>query len=418
MARHTNGFWGLCSHCWEQGCWPQGQSLNLAGLSRVSDPRIEATGEIPTPKDGALPGKVHVGRATLYRPEVKGREDVYEDLKTSCECTARNQSGFRGPCSYCWKQEHRNQIGPREQDSPPRVSDSRSEAGKVNSKGGYQPEAQPDRYNCDQRPIDPGRGWNQPGQGEDRGDQSNRERANDGDLYQKGDWGLRPWATQPRGHVGKGEDEVPEKRNAPIDEDELGTPDGERATKMAYVEAYLRGSNQPAGVTVDSENLVGDLVSKAFADSLGLQYRPDRSLTDTLPKGGRLKAVGVCDPMQIRLAGIDRAFMMRPLVVDGLFREMNVGRDFLGRHHCTLDFSSGGGELQVKGQSMPLLRRSLRSPTKANGPATTPGSNLELLKRRAPLQPRSKPEEHLPRTRRSSGGPSDDYAVAAEDLAV
>ena len=48
-------------------------------------------------------------------------------------------------------------------------------------------------------------------------------------------------------------------------------------------------------------------------------------------------------------------FTVRPLVVEGLSRDMNVGRDFLGRNKCVLAFHARGGELQVGGQATALL---------------------------------------------------------------
>ena len=48
-------------------------------------------------------------------------------------------------------------------------------------------------------------------------------------------------------------------------------------------------------------------------------------------------------------------FTVRPLVVDRLSRDVNVGRDFLGRNKCVLAFNTQGGELQVGGQATALL---------------------------------------------------------------
>ena len=68
-------------------------------------------------------------------------------------------------------------------------------------------------------------------------------------------------------------------------------------------------------------------------------------------------AVGACDPLQLKVQGLDRVFTVRPLVVEGLSREMNVGRDFLGRNRCALVFNAQGGELQVGGQATAILPR-------------------------------------------------------------
>ncbi len=92
-------------------------------------------------------------------------------------------------------------------------------------------------------------------------------------------------------------------------------------------------------------------MSKTFTDSLGLKYPPSCRVINTPLKEGQLKAVGVCNPMQVQEAGINRIFTMQPLVVvDGLIQDMNMGQHFLGRNDCTLASDSRGGKLQVGGQ--------------------------------------------------------------------
>ena len=91
-----------------------------------------------------------------------------------------------------------------------------------------------------------------------------------------------------------------------------------RQVEVAYVNAHLVKSGRQVRVLVDSGNLVGDLVSKAFVDSLGLTYRPDRRPIATASTEGRLMSIGVCDPLQLKVQGLDRVFPARPLVVGAL----------------------------------------------------------------------------------------------------
>ena len=105
---------------------------------------------------------------------------------------------------------------------------------------------------------------------------------------------------------------------------------------------------------VDSGNLVGDLLSKAFADRMGLPYHPDSRTIATASTEGQLMTIGVCGPLQLKVQGLDPVFTVRPLVVEGLSWDMNVGRDFLGRNKCVLAFNAKGGELQVGGQATAL----------------------------------------------------------------
>ena len=64
-------------------------------------------------------------------------------------------------------------------------------------------------------------------------------------------------------------------------------------------------------------------------------------------------SVGECGPLQLKIWGLDPVFTVRPLVVEGLSRDMNVGRDFLGRNKCILAFHARGGELQVGAKLRP-----------------------------------------------------------------
>ena len=106
------------------------------------------------------------------------------------------------------------------------------------------------------------------------------------------------------------------------------------------MDVQLVGSRQRVRILVDTGNLVGDLVSKALEDSLRLQYRPDCWPIAMASTEGQLMAIGVCNPMQLKVKGLDRVFTVQPLVVEGLSGEMNVGRDFLGQNRCTLVFSA------------------------------------------------------------------------------
>ena len=90
--------------------------------------------------------------------------------------------------------------------------------------------------------------------------------------------------------------------------------------EVAYVDAHLVKSCQPVRVLVDSGNLVGDLVSKAFADRMGLPYQPDSRPIATASTEGRLMTVGECGPLQLKVRGLDPVFTMQPLVVEGLSR--------------------------------------------------------------------------------------------------
>ena len=143
--------------------------------------------------------------------------------------------------------------------------------------------------------------------------------------------------------------EEPEVDERPIGDDELyaivSVLSKNRPAEVAYMDPRLINSSRKVRVLVDSDNLVGDLVSRAFADCLGLRYRPDRQPIATALTESQLMAIGECDPMQMKVAGLDRIFTVRPMVVEGLSREMNVGRDFLGQNRCTLAFNAQGGEL-------------------------------------------------------------------------
>ena len=64
-----------------------------------------------------------------------------------------------------------------------------------------------------------------------------------------------------------------------------------RRSEVAYVDAYLGKSDRWVRVMVDSGNLVGDLVFKAFADRTGLPYRLDSQPIVTASTEGQLMTV-------------------------------------------------------------------------------------------------------------------------------
>ena len=81
-----------------------------------------------------------------------------------------------------------------------------------------------------------------------------------------------------------------------------------RWSEVVYVEAYLGKSDQRVRIMVDS----GNLVSKEFADWTGLPYRPDSQPIATASTEGQLMTVGECDPLQLRIQGLDSVFTVRP----------------------------------------------------------------------------------------------------------
>ena len=77
-----------------------------------------------------------------------------------------------------------------------------------------------------------------------------------------------------------------------------------RQLEVSYVDAHLVESGLQVRVLVDSGNLVGDLVSKAFADWMGLPYLPDSRPIATASTEGQLMAVRECGPLQLKIRGL------------------------------------------------------------------------------------------------------------------
>ena len=108
-----------------------------------------------------------------------------------------------------------------------------------------------------------------------------------------------------------------------------------------------------------SGNTVGDLVSEEFAERLGLEGDDvqDHIAVPTAATATTVLVIKRCWKIAARLAGIEREFTIRPLVVRGLIYPVNLGQHFLGRHWCSLDFAAGCTQLGVWGQSLQLVGR-------------------------------------------------------------
>ena len=91
---------------------------------------------------------------------------------------------------------------------------------------------------------------------------------------------------------------------------------------------------------INRGNTVGDLVSKEFAERLGLEG----------------------DDILDHIAVPTAATATTLLVVRGLTHPVNLGQHFLGRHWCSLDFATGCTQLGVWGQSVQLVGHLVNRP--------------------------------------------------------
>ena len=123
-------------------------------------------------------------------------------------------------------------------------------------------------------------------------------------------------------------------------------------------------------IMINSDNIVGDLVTEEFARRLGLDGDEvqDHIAVPTSATATTVLVVRRCREMTAKLEGIEGEFTIRPLVVRGLTHPVNLGQHFLGRHWCSLDFAAGCTQLGVWGQSVQLLgRQTGRTPWAGEG---------------------------------------------------
>ena len=122
-------------------------------------------------------------------------------------------------------------------------------------------------------------------------------------------------------------------------------------------------------IMIDSGNTVRDLVSEEFAGRLGLEGDKvwDHIPVPTPATATTVLLVKRCREITARLAGMEGEFTIPPLVVRGLTHPVNLGRHFLGRHWCSLDFAAGCTQLGVCRQYVQLVSRLAGQPPWAKG---------------------------------------------------
>ena len=114
---------------------------------------------------------------------------------------------------------------------------------------------------------------------------------------------------------------------------------------------------------IDSGNTVSDLVSEEFADQLGLEGEAMSGQIEVPTAAATtLRVIRKCLEVKVKLAGVDKWFTLRPLVVRGLTHPVNLGQHFLGRYRCSLEFATGRTQLRIRGQSVQIVSRGETQP--------------------------------------------------------
>ena len=180
---------------------------------------------------------------------------------------------------------------------------------------------------------------------------------------------------------------------------------GDIRPRLAYLWGRLGTRKEFVKIMIDSGNTVGDLVSEEFAERLGLEGEEisDQIAVPIAAAATTLLVVKKCLGVTARLAGIAGEFTIRPLVVRGLTHPVNLGKHFLGRHWCILDFATGCTQLGVQGQSVQLVSRLVTQPPWAKK-EVPPGEGEDLqLPARSPTQCASTPPAADPQVLRRGG---------------
>ena len=119
---------------------------------------------------------------------------------------------------------------------------------------------------------------------------------------------------------------------------------------------------------VDTGNLVkSTLVSKEFWDLMGgkVTVKCDLRVGTAEKEGKGLKVIGKGEEFKFFLEGIDKAFTVHPVVIEGLSHNVNLGMNFLLENELTLDCSSGEAKLcqsKEKGTHFTRLVKQDRTP--------------------------------------------------------
>ena len=118
---------------------------------------------------------------------------------------------------------------------------------------------------------------------------------------------------------------------------------------LAYVWDLMGLPGGLARIMIDSGNLVGDVVSEEFAWQANLAGEPCQKEIETAAAAGKMRIIGRCYPIRLRIARIGTPFEIQPWIVRGMKNAVNLGQLFLSRNNAHLTFMEGKVSLQIGG---------------------------------------------------------------------
>ena len=134
------------------------------------------------------------------------------------------------------------------------------------------------------------------------------------------------------------------------------------------------------GNTVKTKCVISQKLHKALGGTI---TKPFTTTIGTAKEGAKLTPVGISSPLKLRIKGIKRNFVLKPLVMKDLSDDINLGSGFLtklGRQtECKLVYDGGNPRLKIGKESVELIRQIKETAATEPVPAIQSAPTLEEL---------------------------------------
>lgn len=121
----------------------------------------------------------------------------------------------------------------------------------------------------------------------------------------------------------------------------------------------IPGSTSFIKALVDSGNLFGDIISGRLAKALKIPFKPCAKKAGTAVSGQNVHVLGQADPFSLILEGLKDPVLIKPIVIDNLSHDINLGEHFLRCNSAKLDFEGKKVTLEIKGEKVELVNKNV-----------------------------------------------------------
>ena len=129
----------------------------------------------------------------------------------------------------------------------------------------------------------------------------------------------------------------------------------DKYSSLGYIRALKEGARVFIKALIDSGNLFGDIMSERLATLLNIKYKPCTSKAGTAVSNVKVHVLGIADPFELVLEGLEEPITIRPYVIRSLSHDLNLGEHFLRRYKANLKFENSKVNLEIKNHNLELV---------------------------------------------------------------